>query len=230
MRSFLDRISDLDMDKITEITVYEQYLEDMKYYTNKHKLDLTIRLFNDDYYCHYVNGLIVEEYFDEDMIEYLEYDDSYRLTKRTINTCGDITYDSWTYDDNGRLLLEESSNGNFLKRTYDNNGNLIEVETHQIHVKYEYNEQNAIIKETKKGFYVITFDYCVDGFLTEKIKTDDDGEVERWVYDFRENVVLHESVYGVEVITYDLDHVFIVGHTITDNDGKVFDLLDFKVV
>ena len=97
------------------------------------------------------------------------------------------------YDDYGREIYTENTNGSWCRRLYDDNGNMTEYYSNGTWYKYEYNEYGDEI-------YFESSDYWNKSVYDDKgnmtYYRDSDGFESRSTYDSRGNEVFYENTNG----------------------------------
>lgn len=100
----------------------------------------------------------------------------------------DISYE---YNKFGQLLKVQQNNKTTIRNTYDSNGNLIETQTPDKQIKYNYNNEGNIVSEewdSQGEKIVFKYQYNSSGQLVKKY-TDDQNQVEEFTYDSKGRII-----------------------------------------
>lgn len=167
--------------------------------------------------------------------EYL-YDNSHRLTEiRYQSSYSDVSV-VYSYDENNRVgKITTSYDGNLLsyeEYTYDENGNRIRRLIDGSDYRYDYNENNQLIKEYiagKDGEEIVICQYIYDakGNLVEEISMVNGSLATAVVYVYDENDILIRKTYGIDTEAEEsIDYVYnetgkILQKVITHVTGSV---------
>lgn len=143
---------------------------------------------------------IVDEVTGAKKNEELELDVYYKLTTKD----GKI----YRFDEYGRLLLIEESNGTFVYIKYNKNGNISAVKTSKgQEAIYEYNTDNLLVKVTaaKDTDLEYSFEYVYDnGYLIKAIYNGlNDSKIE-YKYEYTDNLLT--SIYDAKNNKYILNY------------------------
>ena len=109
----------------------------------------------------------------------------------------DGSWTTWEYDSNGNKVREENSNGYWVTWEYDSNGNLIRTEySTDYWVTYEYDSNGRVIRfETSNGYWK-TNEYDSNGnIIREESYT---GYWRTWEYDSNGKLIREENSNGLK--------------------------------